>query len=180
MLSLSLCLPSCAPAERPLPSPPRACGRRCSCSGGGDRRSATPDRRGAGEVNGVFCHCHSTPRHTNLVCGGVGHPGPPGRQETPGCTGGRTGAAVRGASWAVWTGSGEHHHHRDFAFTSRVPRRPDPGTVRLASASLPHRPERETKDQINERPRHGPRRVGGPAARRRQEDARAEMERACN
>ena len=65
-------------------------------------------------------------------------------------------------------------------FTSRAPRRPDPGTVRLAAASLPHRPERETKDQINERPRHGPRRVGGPAARRRQEDARAEMERACN
>ena len=42
--------------------------------------------------------------------------------------------------------------------TSRVPRRPDLGTVRPASTALPRRPERERKDQNNERPRHGPRR----------------------
>ena len=147
--------------------------------------SGTPDRRGAGEVDGVFCHCQSTHSTRTWCAGASATPVHPGARRRPDALvvgptppyaelRGRCGLAVANT---IITGTDDPSI---IAFTSRAPQRPDPGTVRLASASLPHRPERETKDQINERPRHGRRRVGGLAARRRQEDARAEMERACN
>ena len=146
--------------------------------------SATPDRRGAGEVNGVFCHCQSHPYPRTWCAGASATPVHPGARRRPDAlVVGPTPpyAELRGRCGLVVANTqGVPRVGQFTSLTSRAPRRPDPGTVRLASASLPHRPERETKDQINGRPRHGPRRDGGPAARRRQEDARAEMERACN